>query len=858
MAEEGEIKKFGKLGRVILDDSNNEVPSQEAYQKRTDMGVTNLKAKAQEYFKETFKPGTQAGFSAVTSLKDTESSTVDDDEKYRKYGTFDGVFIRVCVSIFGVLMFLRMGWMVGNVGFFYSVVVVLISIYVTITTTFSASALATNGKVRGGGPYYLVSRSLGIEIGTTMGLIFAFAQGVAIALNTVGFAETVYDSFNNDSSGDRTYGVTWIALIANIGIFITVLFGVDWINKLNLFMVALIIGAFFSFCIGLGAQDVGYIEGFVHPNAATFSSNFMNPPDADEYVFFVVMGVFFPSVTGVMQGVNISGELKDPGYAIPVGTLSAIVFTTIVYVIILALNASSAPAWSLKKNTAFMIEISVAPWLVQCGIYAASLSTAIGLLVGAPRILLAICKDGLFKQLDYFKYVNARNDPVRGYVLFIILGSLVTLIGKLNAIAPIVTNLYMVVYGIVNYACFAAAFSESPGWRPAFRYFNKWHSLSGAIACIGMMFLVDIASALVVIAVAIALYKVVLERKADLNIGGALDAIAYVEAIDKMWSLDAKSKNHVMNFRPQFLIFENLCEVDTSVPHAVPKTIGLFNRGRGVIVIGKVIIGDFHELAPLPASETAAVEIGYKTKAFRDTLICPDLHSGLLQLMQSSGLGKMRPNTIVFEFSEAWRNSSEETLAIHLDALRCAFHVKMGVMLCRKSHQLMANYDKNTRVEADIDVYWLADDGGFSLLMPHLLHENHQWRRSRIRLFVPKGEAGSHETRLKEVTSLIKSLRVEASINLLDNDPAFPSDELLNALGSDLDEAGFEVHQYLQFVPEIRRNSQSSKVVFISLPKPTPTVSPKNYYLWLSYLTQDLPPTILIHGDQGAVMTSYL
>ncbi|KJE93883.1 hypothetical protein CAOG_04602 [Capsaspora owczarzaki ATCC 30864] len=803
----------------------------------------------------------------------------EDDDKNRKYGTIDGVFIRVVVSIFGVMMFLRMGWMVANAGFFLSVAIIFMSCYITVTTTFSITALCTNGKVLGGGPYYIVSRSVGIEFGTTIGILISFAMMIAIALNTVGFAEEVVKLYSPPITGAREWDTVLVALAANGLIFAVALGGVGWVNNINFALFMCIMGGFTAFLIGTCYRPYNFFEGYTGYSSETLNGNLV-PNWSDDVDFFVVIGVFFPSVTGILGGVALSGELKDPGRNISMGTLSAIVFTGIVYIMILLLNAATGTAVALKdfKTRSFMVDVAFWPPLVYAGIFSATLSTALGLLISAPRVFAATLKDGLFPKLEFFAALTKSGDPQRGYILSILVASAVIVAsgGQLNLIAPAVTVMYTAIYGIINYACFVASIGRSPGWRPQFKLYNKWHALSGVFGCVLFMFLTNWYAAIGVSVFAFLIYKYAEFRKSSLNLGDAHESFAYVSTMRSLWSLESTTRLHIKNYRPSFLVLANLCQD----PSSMLKMAASFYKARGVIVQGTVVPGTFtaaklHEVRQLPTSST----VTNRSKAFHNNILASTAREGMLSLMQNSGLGKVRTNINVVEFLEEWRQISPLLLADWFEIVKDSMRLEMGTMVIRGSSRIMSDFDATKRFNGNVDVFWLADEGGLNLLLPYLLMRNFQWHDIKLRVWIPEGENAGN-TRA-ELMRILRAFRINAQADVLRRgilpspssstaSSAANSSSNLMAMGSSFSAPKpasththftpeTEVaHYFLSYAPHMEAIARDSTMVFTTLPLPFPETTVSEYLQWLEELASHGRPTVFIRGSHHNVMTPFL
>eukprot|EP00948_MAST-09A_sp_MAST-9A-sp1_P003146 g3146.t1 len=446
-----------------------------------------------------------------------------------KFGMWDGVFARVLLQIFGVIMFLRLGWLVGYAGILGSILIILVSTCLTSITALSLSAICTNGTVEGGGAYFLISRTLGPKFGGVIGVLFWIANTVGVSLYLVGFAEALVEQVNGTIL-HNSWDTTLIATLGLIVIYAICMVGVGWVVKFQLGLLGLLIAAILSFFIGaiagpgqqtshnsssgIGSSNGSTINNASSPIVVAPPSAFVGFPHANNWLpsfdanvgFGTCLAVFFPAVTGIMAGANISGDLKDPAKAIPKGTNLGIAVSTVVYIlmaIFLGLSAQAETVYNLTNATTgvvidvvrgglkydflMMKEISAVEILIYAGIYAATISSALASLVGAPRILQAVARDNLFNFLRPFKEGYGPSDePLRAYALTMVIAGLCNLL-PLNGIAPLITNFFMITYAFVNYALFLSDLSRAPGWRPSFKFYNRWVALAGALACIVFM-----------------------------------------------------------------------------------------------------------------------------------------------------------------------------------------------------------------------------------------------------------------------------------------------------------------------------------------------------------------------------------
>uniref|UniRef100_A0A670KHS2 Solute carrier family 12 member 1 n=2 Tax=Podarcis muralis TaxID=64176 RepID=A0A670KHS2_PODMU len=641
-----------------------------------------------------------------------------------KFGWVKGVLVRCMLNIWGVMLFIRLSWIVGQAGIGLGVVVICLSVVVTTLTGISMSAICTNGVVRGGGAYYLISRSLGPEFGGSIGLIFAFANAVAVAMYVVGFAETVVELLKNsnaimvDATNDiRIIGAITVVILLGISVA-----GMEWEAKAQVILLFILLAAIVNFFIGtvIPSNNEKRARGFFNYQASIFAENF-GPDFRGDEGFFSVFAIFFPAATGILAGANISGDLEDPQAAIPKGTMLAILVTTIAYVGVaicaaacvvrdatgnvndtvvsgMNCNGSSACAlgydfsscktqtcdYGLMNNFQVMSMVSGFGPLITAGIFSATLSSALTSLVSAPKVFQALCKDNIYRALHFFaKGYGKNNEPIRGYVLTFIIAMAFILIAELNTIAPIISNFFLASYALINFSCFHASYAKSPGWRPAFKYYNMWVSLFGAILCCGVMFVINWWAAVITYAVELFLYIYVTYKKPDVNWGSSSQAVYYINAIDSALELTTVD-DHVKNFRPQ-------CIVLTGEPMARPALLDIahsFTKNNGLCICCEVYTGP-RKLCVTEMNSGMATKQAWltknKRKAFYAAVAADSFRDGVKSLLQASGLGRMRPNTLVLGFKKDWKEATAVEVENYMGVVHDAFDFDFGVVVARIS-----------------------------------------------------------------------------------------------------------------------------------------------------------------------------
>ncbi|XP_037307266.2 solute carrier family 12 member 3 [Pungitius pungitius] len=912
------------------------------------------------------------------SSEEDEGEQKEPPPEPTRFGWIHGVMIRCMLNIWGVILYLRLPWITAQAGIGLTWVIILLSSCITGITGLSTSAIATNGKVKKGGTYFLISRSLGPELGGSIGLIFAFANAVAVAMHTVGFAETVTDLMYEHGAVmvDRINDIRIIGIITVTCLLGISLAGMSWESKAQIVFFFLIILSFASYIVGtiIPASPEKQAKGFFSYKADIFATNFVPGWRGPEGSFFGMFSIFFPSATGILAGANISGDLRNPAVAIPRGTLMAIFWTTISYLIISAtigscvvrdasglLNDTLLPTtlsedcvglacqhgWDFteciaNKTCPYGLSnyyqsiglVSAFAPLITAGIFGATLSSALACLVSAPKVFECLCKDKLYPFIGIFgKGYGKNEEPLRGYLLTYVIAACFILIAELNTIAPIISNFFLCSYTLINFSCFHASITNSPGWRPSFRFYNKWLSLLCAVICVVLMFLLTWWAALIAFGVVFLLLGYTLYKKPEVNWGSSVQASSYNRALSQCAVLN-HVEDHVKNYRPQ-------CLVLTGPPSSRPALVDLIScltKDLSLMICGNVVTaGPPPSVVQEASSESHVTWLNKrKVSSFYRGVVAAELRTGANMLLQGAGLGRIKPNVLLMGFKMNFSSDTPQAAHDYIAILHDAFDLRYGVCLLRMKEGLDVSQSSQSHVnpgfvggpeaihtisspshfqttntsfvpiEADpqrssvfqkkqgkktIDVYWLSDDGGLTLLLPYLLTRRKRWARCKVRIFVG-GDADTKEEQKQEVIALIKKFRLGFhDVEVLPDIYQSPQPESVHQFEKTLDR--FRLHtnpkqdcdsgtasqqedswriteqdlerNRAKSLRQIRLNevlkdySREAALIVITMPVGMKGVCPNTLYLaWLDYLSRDLrPPVLLVRGNQENVLTFY-
>uniref|UniRef100_A0A674B0X9 Solute carrier family 12 member 5-like n=1 Tax=Salmo trutta TaxID=8032 RepID=A0A674B0X9_SALTR len=792
-----------------------------------------------------------------------------------------GVYLPCIQNIFGVILFLRMTWMVGIGGVIGSFIIVFMCCSTTMLTAISMSAIATNGVVPAGGSYYMISRSLGPEFGGAVGICFYLGTTFAGAMYILGSIELLLVYILPQAAIFKMEGLEGAeaeaAMLNNMRVYGTIVLsfmatvvfvGVKYVNKLALLFLACVILSIlavyagviktaieppdFPVCLlgnrpliskgfdvcaktlesGNGTvttklwnvfcdspflnatcdeyfvnNNVSFIQGIPGVMSGILKENLFGnylekgdlvakkgiatvegPDDtltnSNRYVladitsfFTLLVGIYFPSVTGIMAGSNRSGDLRDAQKSIPIGTIMAITTTSIVYMSAVVLFGACIEGVVLRDKFGEGVNGNLvigtlawpSPWVIVIGSFFSTCGAGLQSLTGAPRLMQAISRDGVVPILRVFGHGKANGEPTWALLLTAGICEIGILIASLDAVAPILSMFFLMCYMFVNLACALQTLLRTPNWRPRFKFYHWALSFLGMSLCLSLMFICSWFYAIVAMVIAGSIYKYIEFRGAEKEWGDGIRGISLSAARYALMRLE-EGPPHTKNWRPQLLVL-----VSTDVEQNVeqPRLLSLTNQlkaGKGLTIVGTALAGTYlenHPQAQRAEQSLRKLMETEKVKGFCQVTISSNMRDATSHLLQASGLGGLMHNTVLVSWPRNWKQADDlQTWRDFIELVRETTAAHLALLVPKNIAAFPSNGERFS--EGHIDVWWIVHDGGMLMLLPFLLRQHKVWRKCKMRIFTVAQMDDNSIQMKKDLSTFLYHLRIDAEVEVVE------------------------------------------------------------------------------------------
>lgn len=737
-----------------------------------------------------------------------DKEPIEPEKTSNQFGTFGGVFTPSILTILGVILFMRSGFVTGQAGIGSAMLILLMATTITLLTGLSISAIATNTRVRGGGAYFLISRSLGPEFGGSIGLALFLAQALAVPFYILGFVEALTTTFPSAAPYFLPIGMVTLTVL-----FIVNYVGASWAIRTQYFVLTILVISISSFLVG-GAMDFemeiarqNWTDGYTEGND-----------------FWVIFAVFFPAVTGIDAGVNMSGDLKTPEKSIPRGTLAAIIVGSLAYLANMVVSGGSTLRESLIADPFGSLLAQAGPmsFVVVAGVFAATISSAIGSLLGAPRILQALARDKIFPGLGLFaKGTQEGDEPRRGLWLSFAMGMGVLLAagsggggGALNAVAVVLTMFFLFAYGMTNAAAFIEQFSQNPSFRPRFKYFHWSTGLVGGIGCVVAAVLINTTAALVSLVLITGVFFFISRRVLETSFGDARRGFFFERARANLRHLDEYPQDP-KNWRPITLALSGNPKSRLTLMWYATWLVS----GRGIVSMVNVIEGEVHEKVEEREAVQRELEEYLETKsieAYVEVIVAQSFDEGLSVLLQAHSIGPLKPNMIVSGWPSKprdYQKFARQLRVVHSLGLSQVIVVDHGLPVEPRR----------------IDIWWRGRrNGSLMVILAYLLTNTWMWSTARVRLIKMIDENESPDDVESQLTDLLHTARVDAEPFVL------PRGDFRKALDE---------------------TSSDADLVILGFNPPSDEIAERMHTTYSS-MVEDLPTTLFVCSTGSADLTS--
>ncbi len=697
------------------------------------------------------------------------------------------VFLAAISTILGAILFLRFGYAVGNVGLGGALMLILLGHMITIPTGLAVSEIATNLKVEGGGEYYIISRSFGATVGGAIGVSLYLSQAISVAFYLIAFAEAFRPLFGSVQQ--------WFGFMPDP-------------RMISLPAAFLLLGIMYFKGAKIGVGALWVVAGILFAAIAAFllgspiSAAPMEVPlfgrVDDPDAFFRVFAIVFPAFTGMTAGVGLSGDLRNPRRSIPLGTLSATIIGMIVYVLVVVKLASSASPEDLAGDQFIMSRIALWGPIIPIGLAAATISSAVGSLLVAPRTLQALAGDRILPLMPWNRFLRKGrgevNEPANATLVtgLIVIG--VVALGNVNFVAELISMFFLITYGALCLISFLEHFAGNPSYRPSFR--TAWYlSALGAAAAFIVMFQVQpLYAALAVVAMGLIYIALLRTRKQERDLAAMISGVLF-QAVRRLQILIQKQTPHpdIMSWRPSFVAvtrysLSRLATFDLlrwishhygfgTYIHFIEGDVNLQKLGESKDVLGKLI----------GQTQMSRADV------YVDTVISPSFRTAVGQIVQLPGLAGMENNSILFEFSK----ENPEDLDDIIESMRIAAFAGLNVCILRSSEHHFG-YHRTIHI-------WVTGgdlrNAGLMIILAYIIAGHRDWRRCEIRLYVAMStEHATGES--EQVNQLISQGRIPISPKnvqrvMMDADESFDALVCRHSEGADLVITGLSLKKML-------------------------------------------------------------
>jgi len=679
------------------------------------------------------------------------------ENKPKKFGSFAGVFTPSILTILGVIMYLRLGWVTGVSGLAGVIAIILLAHVISVTTGLSISSIATDKKIKAGGIYYILSRSLGLPMGGSIGITLFIGTALSISLYIVGFS----DNFLSLTVIKELFRITEVSLhhiritgsIVLLLLVIIAFFSTNAAIKTQFFILGAIFLSIVSIVVGIFIFS---------PDGGTAADTISSAP-IHEFSFIEVFAIFFPAVTGFTAGVAMSGDLNNPQKDIPKGTLMSILVGFVIYMSLAMLFYFFVDNQLLVNDYNFLVKIAWVPFLVIAGIWGATLSSALGGILGGPRILQAVAQDKIIPRILGVGH-GKNNEPRNALIFTFILAELGVLIGDLNIIAGVVSMFYLTAYGFINFS-FALEKWASTDFRPSFNI-PIWVGILGFVATFFVMIQLDVISMMGAMAVLVMIYYLIRKKQLHLELGDVWQSVRASIIRKMLTKLDQKQLIE-RNWRANILLFSG---GTGNRPYLIEFAKYLVGQHGLISNFDLILNSSSKVLFPKHKQSIPEDEGSNNEGIFSRRQECSNIYEGMKSIAATYGFSGVEPNTVLL----GWARQSKDPVGF-ANLLKYFSDLDMNiVMLDYVSEFGFGNFKQ-------IDVWWRggSNNGNLVLSLIKFIRTSYDWRNVVVRLMIINNDKERKKQIVRDTRKVLEKMRMNAEIRIINNANKTPVNQVI-------------------------------------------------------------------------------
>ena len=686
------------------------------------------------------------------------------------------VFMTAISTILGAILYLRFGYAVAHTGFIGAIAIIIIGHLVTIPTALAVAEIATNRKVQGGGAYYIISRSFGLNIGAAIGIALFLSQAISVAFYVIAFAEAFipFSEFLIESYPFLTEYSSVLLDKQLIGIIMMIFLSILMLTKganigMNLlyYVVAILFASLFMFFMGKPIEGHNLVD-------VDFFSSISNPDS-----FFYFFTIIFPAFTGIAAGLGLSGDLKDPKTSIPKGTLLATAVGIIIYIAVALKLVLSASLEDLASDQLIMSRIAIWGPIIPIGLGCAAISSALGSVMVAPRTLQALGVDKIFPTLTLNTWLSKNKkgtiEPINASLVSCLIAFFFVIIGDINLVAEVIAMFFMVTYGAICLISLLEHFSADPSYRPTFK--SRWYiSFLGAVLSFWLMFKMNATYALTSVVFMVIIYIYI--SKYNTSRGGIIKLFKGVLfQLSRQLQIFVRKKEYNSaddHWRPFAICISDITLQNRDAFDFMRWVSHKYGFGTHMHFIEGYLNKESHLQSQKTLTKLHRLAEGSKSKVYLDTIISPSYTSAIAQVIQLASISGKGHNLIVLEFERGKKEKLEQIIKNH----HLLTATDLDVCILSTTYRSFG-YNREIHIWISADDY---QDSNLEILLGYILLGHDNWKNATIKIFSIYAE-GTIENQKERLLNLIQEGRLPISpsnLNLIERDSSVAIKSIIN------------------------------------------------------------------------------